>query len=70
MTLNDETLERKIFPRLVQKLQEAGEVLVDYDIAPNFALYMMQRHHDLWQRLEQQLEPTDDLEARFFLRDA
>lgn len=70
MTLNDETLETKIFPRLAQQLQEAGEVHVDYDFAPNFALYMMRCHHDVWQRMEQQLEPTDDLQARFFLRDA
>lgn len=69
MTIDDRKLETEIFPRLAQQLREAGEVYVDYDYAANFAHYMMRRDYELWERLEQELEPTDDLEARFFLRD-
>lgn len=67
--LNDFTLERDIFPRLAQKLREAGEVYVDYDFASNFAHYIMRHHYELWTLMEQQLRPTEDLRARFFLRD-
>lgn len=69
MTVDDHMLENEVFPRLAQKLREAGEVYVDYDYAPNFAHYMMRRHHELWQCMEQELEPTENFEARFFLRD-
>lgn len=70
MTLDDATLETKIFPRLAQTLREAGEVCVEYDVAPNFAHYVMRHHYDMWLLLEQQLQPTEDLRARFYLRNA
>lgn len=68
MALNDATLWSEIFPRLAQQLRETGEVCVDYELASHFAYYIMLQQFDLWMRLEQQLQPTDDLKARFYLR--
>lgn len=68
MSLNDGVLWREIFPRLAQQLRETGEVCVDYELAANFAHYIMLQQFDLWVQLEQHLQPTDDWQARFYLR--
>lgn len=44
-------------------------MFVDYDYASHFAHYLMWERHALWQRTEQEALITDDLEARFFVRD-
>lgn len=69
MSFNDAILWTKIFPRLAHRLRETGEVCVDYEVATNFAHYVMLQQFDLWVRMEQQLHPTEDLRARFYLRD-
>jgi len=66
--LNHFVLENKIFPRLAQTLRDAGEVCVDFELAPYFAHYVMRHHFELWTLLEQQLHPTEDLQPRFYLR--
>lgn len=67
--LYGEKLEQEVFPRLADELAAAGEVYVDYDYASHFAHYLMWQKHDLWQRTEQEVLITDDMQARFYLTD-
>lgn len=67
--LDGETLEKEVFPKLADELAASGEVHVDYDYVSQFAHYLMWQHREVWLRTEQDLHITDDMEARFYLRD-
>ncbi len=61
---------RKYFPGSRKRCKKPGKCASNTTLLQISPYYVMRHHYDMWLLLEQQLQPTEDLRARFYLRDA
>jgi len=66
--MNDYQLTTQVFPALVEKLRQQGEVWVPIDYISQFATHLKLHHTTLWQQTDQDPGVSEQLESRFYIR--